>query len=573
MDALASAYDSDDASSPSEKEGETSGLNFEESASMLQAIKEKYNTDSAPRVADKVTVKNVARVDPKTNQLMYNPTYDELYIPKVGPENPNKTRQQKAPKNMLSGYVEQAHVNNFDFDNQRRTFHIMGYAVDPSTVDKPSTDKPKIIGDMEKAEKQDSASIVELPSKKRIGAKRKRLDRGDPSDVDGYLGPWAGYVDEKKVAKPTEEEMSVLEEKFGSKKKAGEEEEIKDVETKTILHIDDPYDYQGRSYLHIPQDLDVNLRSDDPPLKCFIPKKCIHTWSAHNKGVAAIKYFPKSAHLLLSGGMDCKIKLWEVYNERRCIRTYIGHGKAVKDISFNHDGTNFVSAGYDRHIKLWDTETGECVRRFCNHKLPYCIQFHPGGHRKDYFLVGCSNKKIYAWDTRTGGIVQEYDRHLGAVNTITFVDKGRRFVTTSDDKSLRVWEWDTPVDMKYVAEPGMHSMPSVTLHPNGKWILCQSMDNQIVCFGVLNNFRMNRKKNFKGHMVAGYACQIDVSPEGSYVISGDAEGKLNVWDWKSTKLYSKFKAHDSVCIGCLWHPHETSKVITCGWDGLIKFWD
>lgn len=30
--------------------------------------------------------------------------------------------------------------------------------------------------------------------------------------------------------------MSVLEEKFGTKKKVGEEEEIKDVETKTILH-------------------------------------------------------------------------------------------------------------------------------------------------------------------------------------------------------------------------------------------------------------------------------------------------------------------------------------------------
>ncbi len=45
------------------------------------------------------------------------------------------------------------------------------------------------------------------------------------------------------------------------------------------------------------------------------------------------------------------------------------------------------------------------------------------------------------WDTRSGEIVQEYDRHLGAVNTITFVDENRRFVTTSDDKSLRVWEW------------------------------------------------------------------------------------------------------------------------------------
>ena len=38
--------------------------------------------------------------------------------------------------------------------------------------------------------------------------------------------------------------MSVLEEKFGAKKKkAGEEEEIKDVETKTILHSKQTYKY------------------------------------------------------------------------------------------------------------------------------------------------------------------------------------------------------------------------------------------------------------------------------------------------------------------------------------------
>ncbi len=48
---------------------------------------------------------------------------------------------------------------------------------------------------------------------------------------------------------------------------------------------------------------------------------------------------------------------------------------------------------------------------------------------------------FFQWDTESGEVVQEYDRHLGAVNTITFVDENRRFVTTSDDKSLRVWEW------------------------------------------------------------------------------------------------------------------------------------
>ena len=73
--------------------------------------------------------------------------------------------------------------------------------------------------------------------------------------------------------------------------------------------VKDAYDYQGRSFLHIPQDVGVNLRSEDPPEKCFLPKKQIHTWTGHTKGVSAIRWFPLSAHLLLSCSMDCKIKV------------------------------------------------------------------------------------------------------------------------------------------------------------------------------------------------------------------------------------------------------------------------
>ena len=43
--------------------------------------------------------------------------------------------------------------------------------------------------------------------------------------------------------------------------------------------------------------------------------------------------------------------------------------------------------------------------------------------------------------------MQEYDYHLAAVNTITFVDEGRRFVSTSDDKTIRVWEVGIPVQV------------------------------------------------------------------------------------------------------------------------------
>jgi len=48
-------------------------------------------------------------------------------------------------------------------------------------------------------------------------------------------------------------------------------------------------------------------------------------------------------------------------------------------------------------------------------------------------------------------LVQEYNYHLGAVNTVTFIDDARRFVSSSDDKSLRVWEFGIPVQIKYIA--------------------------------------------------------------------------------------------------------------------------
>ena len=48
---------------------------------------------------------------------------------------------------------------------------------------------------------------------------------------------------------------------------------------------------------------------------------------------------------------------------------------------------------------------------------------------------------------------QEYDYHLSAVNTITFVDEGRRFVSTSDDKTIRVWELGIPVQVSPPSPP------------------------------------------------------------------------------------------------------------------------
>lgn len=123
----------------------------------------------------------------------------------------------------------------------------------------------------------------------------------------------------------------------------------------TIFHGVAEHDYQGRSYMHIPNDLDVDIRGEPGRKECFLPKRCIHTWSGHTKGVNAIEFLPRSGHLLLSASLDCTVKLWDVYHDRSVLRSFMGHSKAVKDISFNHDGSKFVSAGFDKWLKVWDT--------------------------------------------------------------------------------------------------------------------------------------------------------------------------------------------------------------------------
>lgn len=62
-----------------------------------------------------------------------------------------------------------------------------------------------------------------------------------------------------------------------------------------------------------------------------------------------IRFFPGPAHLILSGSMDTKIKIWDVYKDRQVKRTYMGHTKGVKDLCFNHDGTKFLSCSFDRY--------------------------------------------------------------------------------------------------------------------------------------------------------------------------------------------------------------------------------
>lgn len=457
----------------------------------------------------------------------------------LGP--PESTRQTK----LISGVVERVAFNEAKFAALERSLDVTGATIDPR-----------------------SGNVVVAPTQlKRSHASQSRSQHASE------------YGDKTTLKRPRTTEPArelPLNSIASGPPLSGKSSTSKTPSsTETFLpssefHAQNHHDYQNRSWIK-PESSSrtfAQLETYTP----FIPKRALLTVSAHEGGVSCANFFPDHGHLLLTAGLDGSACIWSTDRMSR-MRTYRGHRKGVRDATFSLTGDTFLTASYDRHVRLWDTEYGRVIGSYSTSSIPLCVRFSPL-HNGVEFLAACADKKVVQIDTRDAAkIVQQYDQHMGAVNSIAFIDDDRRFVSSCEDKVLRVWEYGMPVVIRYVSDPSAHSIPYTALHPNRRWLICQTMDNTIRVFAARDKFKPYPKKLFKGHLVAGYACGLCTSPDGRFVASGDGMGRLFFWDWKSTRLFRVLEAHKGVCSTVQWHPTKSSLLVTGGWDGQLMFWD
>ncbi|KAG7727878.1 hypothetical protein KL930_004842 [Ogataea haglerorum] len=402
--------------------------------------------------------------------------------------------------------------------------------------------------------------------------KNRRKSKGDPGELDGenaYRGPWASYSESEGDAELEPEEAEAASEAASG----SEPEEEQTVEETTTFYGGSQYDYLGRTYMHVPNDVETNLHKEPGSQRCYVPKTKIHTFAGHARGVQCLQFFPNSGHLLLTCGNDSSIKLWDVYHKRKLLRGFYGHMKPVKCVAFNSSGSHFLSCSYDETVKLWNTETGECEFKTKLDGIPNVVRFIPDNDNE--FLVGMSNKRIDHYDMTTGDVIQSYEHHTDAVNSIEFINYGENFVSSSSDKSLRIWEVKVNMPVKLIADPKQFSMPYLKVHPKGFAFVAQSSDNTIQTFAASaeEKFKRNRDKTFTGHNSANFSIGLQFTPDGRTLMSGDSHGFAFFWDWRSTELISKLKVSSKpiTCIDS--HPQESSMVALAGADGKVYLYN
>jgi WD40 repeat protein len=69
------------------------------------------------------------------------------------------------------------------------------------------------------------------------------------------------------------------------------------------------------------------------------------------------------------------------------------------------------------------------------------VAFSPDGKR---VVSGSRDKTIRVWDAETGAVVSgPFEGHSSAVISVAFSPDGKRIVSGSDDKTIRVWDAET----------------------------------------------------------------------------------------------------------------------------------
>ncbi len=245
--------------------------------------------------------------------------------------------------------------------------------------------------------------------------------------------------------------------------------------------------------------------------------------SGHADAVRALVWSKDGRILAAAGGAPGRkgeVKVWLASGELQT--TISGHSDCIYGLAISPDGKIIATSSYDKLIKLWDATSGKEIRTLKDHiDSIYAIDFTPDGKR---LVSGAADRSIKVWNVESGERLFTMTEPTDGINSVAVSPDGKWIAAAGQDKSVRVWALDEKgATLKNSMIAHEDAILRVVWSRDGKRLLTSSADRSLKLFRASD---LSELKTFAKQ--PDWAYGLEFSPDGTKVAVGRMNGTLTI---------------------------------------------
>ncbi|HEY9825275.1 MAG TPA: NB-ARC domain-containing protein, partial [Stenomitos sp.] len=220
-------------------------------------------------------------------------------------------------------------------------------------------------------------------------------------------------------------------------------------------------------------------------------QQCLRQMRGMTEWTYSVAFHP-GGQLLATSGIVPLIWFWDV-GTGQCLQPLQGHRSAAWSVAFSPDGNQLASASADCTVKVWDVTTGDCVHTLTGHDdWLYAVatltcttdtetttDTEPTGY---YIASAGADRMIRIWDSQTGDCLRVLAGHTDWIYAIAAHPSGQYIASASHDGTVRHWDLRSGTCLAILA----HGAPlwSVAYHPQGELLASCGWNNRILIWDL-----------------------------------------------------------------------------------------
>ncbi len=172
---------------------------------------------------------------------------------------------------------------------------------------------------------------------------------------------------------------------------------------------------------------------------------------------------------------DRTIRLLESHYDRP-LRVLRGHTANVFSVAYTPASDLLVSASADGTMKLWNTQSGECLRTRTNSVLVEVLVFSPGSR---WLAGGMADGTVRVLETNGLTTVRQWLAHQSSVQSLAISADGRWLASAAADHTVAVWDVETSRELRRFTNVTSQYLP-LAFHPRQPILAFAQRDELVV---------------------------------------------------------------------------------------------